>query len=347
MKRRHLISSIVLTAAIASAATLIVVRSRAAGIPAPPGTLNYTGYLENPDGSPVESQVNIDVQLYDDPVAGNKVCENTVSLTPVSGRFEVDLDMCTAAVKTNPDLYVAVRVGGTEVSRAKIGAVPYAVEADRATSADNAAAGSNLAAELDQLMPPKSIVATYLTGPEISARFSGTGLGNADTAYEGWAICNGNNGTPNLAGRFLRFNATAAGATGGSDTSPHTHGIDHDHASFTSGSESGHTHPTPNHQHVLPFGYDGSAFYYAVDASLTPIFGSTVGTMDRATPGFYATGNGATRLGFTADDGGSTTGASSGHNHSIDVPALSATSGAASATENRPAYFELVALMRL
>lgn len=41
--------------------------------------------------------------------------------------------------------------------------------------------------------------------------FSGSSIPN------GWAICDGNNGTPNLVGKFIR-GGSSAGATGGSDS---------------------------------------------------------------------------------------------------------------------------------
>lgn len=54
----------------------------------------------------------------------------------------------------------------------------------------------------------------------VAADYDATGLGVGDA--EGWALCNGNNGTENLGGKFLvGFDATnpdyAAGATGGEE----------------------------------------------------------------------------------------------------------------------------------
>ena len=76
---------------------------------------------------------------------------------------------------------------------------------------------------------------------------------------KGWYVCNGTNGTPNLIDKFVK-GMTAAGATGGSHTitlsvanlpahthglNGHTHTINHDHASFTSGNS-----PSLSHNHT-------------------------------------------------------------------------------------------------
>lgn len=67
----------------------------------------------------------------------------------------------------------------------------------------------------------------------------------------GWALCNGQNGTPDLSGRFIRGTVTDPGATGGSLT--HTHAdhsgvINHTHAlqrfPTTTGGSSGFTADT-------------------------------------------------------------------------------------------------------
>jgi len=66
------------------------------------------------------------------------------------------------------------------------------------------------------LVPPKSIVPTNLSAADIADNFDGTGKGNAGGPYEWWAICNGNNDTPNLSGRYLKGSTTSGGTLGGS-----------------------------------------------------------------------------------------------------------------------------------
>lgn len=139
-------------------------------------------------------------------------------------------------------------------------------------------------------VPPKGIVMASLSSAEVSTHFDATGLGNNGGKYEGWAICNGNNGAPNLTDRFVRVSATAAGATGGSDSSAHTHSIAHGHDEKAT---------------------DGPSETFEVQAGV----GATV--------------------------------ASEAHTHNADVEDSSDNSGAASVTDNRPAFYTLVALMRL
>ncbi|HET8933967.1 MAG TPA: hypothetical protein VFN67_11030 [Polyangiales bacterium] len=177
--------------------------------------------------------------------------------TPValrsSGQFSISLpEECTQAVHDNAELWVEVTVDGSSLGSARLGAVPYALEAKHASSADDVRTGTPLDGRLKGLVPPKSILGAYLSADDIAASFDETGLGKLDSSYAGWAICNGQNGTPNLDGRFPRMSTLAAGAEGGNDNSDHTHAIDHDHPAFNSAGEAGHTHVVPAHQHLMP-----------------------------------------------------------------------------------------------
>lgn len=134
----------------ASLGTFLAVTARAAGIPAT-AALTYSGYLESPDGTPISSKVSVGIDVWNAATAGKKVCSvATTSITPVSGRFQVTLpDACTTAVGDNADLWLEATIDGTSLGRTKLGAVPYAVEANHAASA-NAAAGA-LQTQLDAL----------------------------------------------------------------------------------------------------------------------------------------------------------------------------------------------------
>jgi hypothetical protein len=70
-------------------------------------------------------------------------------------------------------------------------------------------------------IPPKGVIPCNLTAADIAAYFDATGRGIRGTPYEWWAICNGNNGTPDLnTGTPLigHDNSAAATALSGSDT---------------------------------------------------------------------------------------------------------------------------------
>jgi hypothetical protein len=255
------------------------------------------------------------------------------------------------------------------------------------------------------IVPPKGIIWANLSADDIADSFDANGLGNRGSFYDGWQICNGSNGSPDIRDRFVRTSGTGAGATGGSDSSAHTHdvdlpeytgdtgagtahshgvgtiaiasesghthSIDHDHGSFTSGSESAHTHGGGNLFAQIASNSGGTTLQARVAA---PFASWTANNEYSVAPGgvSIATTRGTPVAGTSA--------AGSAHSHSIDPPNFtgtsgagsshthaitgamadesahthsnahdhgSVTSGAASAADNRPAYYELVALMRL
>src|SRR5215207_362048 len=85
--------------------TFVAMRARAAGIPNA-AALTYTGYLENPDGTPVTGTKGIGIALYDAETDGNEVCvQKPADVEPIAGRFQVTLpDKCSEAVKANREL---------------------------------------------------------------------------------------------------------------------------------------------------------------------------------------------------------------------------------------------------
>jgi len=310
--------------------------------------MTYGGVLTDSSGTPLTGMKTIQLAFWPAATGGTPACTTLASaVSLVAGNFQVALpDSCTAAVHALGDLWVEVLVDGATLGRTKLGAVPYAVEADSASRAVGA-----LDARIGSLMPPRSIVSANLSAADVTSNFDASGLGRSPGPYAGWAICNGNNGTPNLAGRFVRISASGAGATGGSDTiAAHTHAIDHDHAAFNAGTEGAHTHSTPAHQHTLSSGFDNNNEFAAADAAGLPLFGSAVITANhfsRATGGIGNFASGPVRLGLTDTSGGGTSGPGSPHSHVVDPPAFTGASGAAPAADNRPAFAELVALMRL
>lgn len=108
---------------------------RAAGVPQN-GGLVYAGVIQQGTDLPTGQRL-LAVELYDASSAGTRLCRVDAGMVQVtSGRFRVPLDAepdCLAAVRSNPELWVDVQVAGESVGRAKIGAVPYALEAKRAS----------------------------------------------------------------------------------------------------------------------------------------------------------------------------------------------------------------------
>lgn len=112
--------------------------------------MTYAGFLED-DGVPVHGSRSIRVTLYDHAAStalANVRCDTQqTNAQVVEGHFSIPLDnACAAAVRANRDLWLDVQVNGQSLGRTKLGAVPYAVEAERAASlAPGAFSGSGTA----------------------------------------------------------------------------------------------------------------------------------------------------------------------------------------------------------
>jgi hypothetical protein len=110
-------------------AAFYVGKARAAGIP-DADALTYTGYLEEGAGAPLSGTFAIDVTFYGSADGDDLLCTGGVDDFELrSGRFQVPLPDCVAAIKANPNIWVDVQVDGASLSRTKLGAVPFAVEA--------------------------------------------------------------------------------------------------------------------------------------------------------------------------------------------------------------------------
>ena len=116
-------------------------RSWASGVPAS-GALTYSGSLQRPDGSAVTDEP-ISIKFWRADGANTPLCvaDNQASVRWEGERFSVQLpDQCANAVRDNPDILLEVLVGQAQESlgRAKLGAVPFALEAARASEAAGA-----------------------------------------------------------------------------------------------------------------------------------------------------------------------------------------------------------------
>jgi hypothetical protein len=143
MKARHLLIATALVAAGASAG--IGLKSVLAGGIPDQSPLFYAGTLiEN--GQLVTGQRALTVNVWADPMSmGAPLCQTVASTAQVqNGRFRIALDgSCKGQINKNSNAWVEVIDGATSLGRAKIGAVPYAVETDHSTNADNATNASD------------------------------------------------------------------------------------------------------------------------------------------------------------------------------------------------------------
>ena len=65
------------------------------------------------------------------------------------------------------------------------------------------------------VVPLHGIIWANLTAAIVTSEFDGNGLGLRGKEYDGWHICNGNGGTPDLSGKPIIANVTGAGGTVG------------------------------------------------------------------------------------------------------------------------------------
>jgi hypothetical protein len=136
--------------------------------------LTYSGTLEGADGTPLTGNPQVQIGFYGAQSGGTPVCQTesaSIALDP-RGRFSIALpETCTAAVRGNPNLWSEVLVNGSSLGRAKIGAVPYALEAasaaqgairvsDKTAAAARICSGSTTAGNTDWAVVDASTLTT-------------------------------------------------------------------------------------------------------------------------------------------------------------------------------------------
>ena len=117
-------------------------RAGASGIPSS-RPLRYAGTLLGPDERPLEGEHNVALTLSDtaDEDTTPLCQEPSTRVVLDRGRFSLELpDACVDAVANNPDVWIEVMVDGQSFGKVKLAAVPFAVEATHAASAEVARA---------------------------------------------------------------------------------------------------------------------------------------------------------------------------------------------------------------
>jgi hypothetical protein len=144
-----------------------VTEAIANGIPTAAPVMSYAGTMYSATGVPQTTQRSVRLSLWDAPASGGGAsrCAGAVTnVTPdLQGHFSLPLDpACVAAVQATPDLWVQVEVDGVPLTRTKLGALPYAVEASRASTTSQIITATSVA-------PPLTLAAdggvTLVVGP--------------------------------------------------------------------------------------------------------------------------------------------------------------------------------------
>lgn len=130
-------------------------RARAGGAPAL-AALTYSGSLNDAAGKPLTGSHNLEVEFFDADKEGNTLCDTKAPALPlVNGRFSMVLEeKCSKAIRGNSEVWAEVFVDGKSVGRTKLAAVPYALEATHATTADGASG-----ALAQQIVPAGAVMA--------------------------------------------------------------------------------------------------------------------------------------------------------------------------------------------
>lgn len=223
-----------------------------------PQVINYSGTLTNISGSPVpDGTYNIEFYVYGVPTGGTPLWTEKWSSTatpssPVlvtGGAFNVMLGAITAFpidfFAKNPNTYLGIKVGADSemLPRQKIASVGYAFTAGNGV--------------------PKGGVIMW--------------SGAVNQIPDGWVLCNGANGTPDLRDRFVvgAGNNYASNLTGGNSAINlgHAHNVgiseagNHAHGGTTTGpndfsdrnkTDSHSLYNTPSNSHIHTINSDGS-----------------------------------------------------------------------------------------
>ncbi|MGE5693570.1 MAG: hypothetical protein ACM3YF_07315 [Candidatus Zixiibacteriota bacterium] len=124
---------------------LIVLLFYSSGLAAVPDLVNFQGVLRDTAGNPVaDGSYSVTFRLYDTPIGGGLVWEETQSVTTSDGLFNVLLGSIQSLEETlfnSPDRYLAVRVGTDPETtpRTRLVTVPYS---HRVATVDGATGGT-------------------------------------------------------------------------------------------------------------------------------------------------------------------------------------------------------------
>lgn len=172
-----------------------------------PRLINYQGYITDADGVPANGTKQVVFRMYENETGGVPLWSEEHTIVAQNGVFTVLLGSMPGSsldnVPFDKQYYLEIVVDGVQLnSRLALASAAYAI---RSSSTDNGV--------------PAGVITMW--------------SGAIDAIPEGWAICDGTNGTPDLRDRFIVGAGSnyTVGSTGGANSvsltanqnGPHTH----------------------------------------------------------------------------------------------------------------------------
>lgn len=302
----------------------------------PPELIYYQGRLLDSDGHPVNASATIETRLYPDASGGSSLWEQTLNDVPVTdGLYGFHFgDSLLPAALTNAACWLELEVNGEVLTpRHRLISVPYALRAGAAGSLGTDYSGV-----------PAGVVILW----------SGPVAGIPD----GWVLCDGANGTPNLTERFvagaaaanevqtvvgtnslvLTANQLPSHAHTGNLLAAGTHAHTASSANSTTHTHSGGGITSGNaHTHSITYGGYGNSLGTrgGGDFDSYTQFNVTIGTAANHTHSYSTQSTGAHTHTLTTPADGA-------HTHTVTLDSA----GGGAAIDNRPAYYALAFIMK-
>jgi hypothetical protein len=281
-----------------------------------PQLINYQGKLTNSSGTPVpDGNHDVEFKIYDVASGGSALWTETWNSS--TSQVVTKGGIFTAMLGTHQTLpltffsdhqvtYLGITVGADSemTPRQKITSVGYAFSSE-------------------------------IAGNGVPRGFIGMWSGSADQIPAGWALCDGNNGTPDLRDRFIvgAGSGYSVGQTGGLALN----NIQHLHdAPIHNHSIQGHTHSMNDHVHTVALGAipgEGSNNGY-VTVDWKDVADGSKNAIGQHYHPTYVSGPSLNTTGEATGNTGNNTSAQTGL-------------GGTNSLENRPPYYALAFIMKL
>lgn len=303
---------------------------------APPSVMHYQGRVLDSLGNPANETATVLVRLFTVETDGTAAWEQNLDDVAISnGLYSIEFgDAGLPSVLTNTAVWLEVTVNGeTLAPRNRLVSVPYALRAA-------------VAEELEGALPglPSGAIAMW--------------SGSVATVPEGWVLCDGENGAPDLRDRFVMGVAAGQdpGATGGGNSLTLTIGQmpAHTHTA-TAASAGSHTHTgsgasAGNHTHNGTTGSGGSHNHTVLgDNSTGSQLNGPIGSAAGGTSGsFNSPSQNHTHTVASLSSGGAhthtvTLGSDGNHSHTVSVDST----GDGEPIDKRPAFYAMAFIYKL